>query len=117
MAKQAGPIDKNVQQLIVKLKRTKSSAWRAISEQLSKPRRLRSEVNLDKINKYAEEKAVVAVAGKILAKGRIDKKITITALSASKAALNKIAQSGSSYVHLSKYVEKNPKGKGVLLMK
>jgi large subunit ribosomal protein L18e len=112
-----GPSDQNVKELIIKLRKTKANVWKEISEQISKPRRNRPEVNLDKINKFATDNGVVAVPGKILGKGELTKKITITALSISDSALQKISDSGSKFIQLDKYLKKNPDGKGVLLMK
>ena len=112
-----GPTDINVKGLIIKLSKTKAGVWKEVSEQLSKPRRNRPEVNLDKINKYASDKSIIAVAGKILGKGDLTKKVTITALSASETALLKIAKSGSKFIQLEEYITKNPSGKGILLMK
>jgi large subunit ribosomal protein L18e len=112
-----GPSDQNVKDLIIELKKTKANIWKEVSDQLSKPRRNRPHVNLDKINRYAPENAIVVVPGKILGKGELNKKITITALSISDGALKKISNSGSKYMNLNSYLKKNPKGKGVLLMK
>ncbi|MHA1754455.1 MAG: 50S ribosomal protein L18e [Candidatus Odinarchaeia archaeon] len=112
-----GPSDPNVKDLILKLKKTKSNVWVKVSEQLSKPRRIRPEVNIGKINRYAPNKSIIAVAGKVLGNGILTKKLTITSLSISKSALKKINESGSKYIPLNKYVEKNPEGKGVVIFK
>ncbi len=117
MVKPTGPTDKNVQELILKLKKKKANVWSAIAEQLSKPRRLRPEVNLDKINRVANDNDIIAVAGKILGRGELTKKVTVTAVSISQSALNKLSKSGSKYIQLTEYIEKNPEGKKVLLIK
>ncbi|MHA1409415.1 MAG: 50S ribosomal protein L18e [Candidatus Odinarchaeia archaeon] len=112
-----GPTDPNVKNLIIELRKTKANVWKKVSEQLSKPRRNRPEVNLDKINRYAPNNSVVAIPGKVLGRGNLNKKVTIIALSASDSALQKISSSGSKFISLNEYLKKNPKGKGVLLMK
>jgi len=117
MVKPTGPTDENIQELIVKLKKKKANVWLTIAEQLSKPRRLRPQVNLDKINRFAADNSVVAVAGKILGRGDLTKKVLITAVSISQSALTKLSKSGSKYISLAEYIEKNPEGKGVLLLK
>ena len=112
-----GPTDPNVKNLIIELRKTKANVWRKVSEQLSKPRRNRPEVNLDKINRYAPNNSIVVVPGKVLGRGNLNKKVTITALSVSESAIQKISNSGSKFISLDKYLKKNPQGKGVLLMK
>ncbi|WEU39702.1 MAG: 50S ribosomal protein L18e [Candidatus Odinarchaeum yellowstonii] len=117
MVKPTGPTDKNIQDLIIKLKKKKAKVWLAVAEQLSKPRRLRPEVNLDKINRVAHDNDIIAVAGKILGRGELTKKVTLTAVNISQSALTKLSKSGSTYISLPDYIERNPDGKGVLLIK
>jgi len=66
MPKPTGPTDPNVQNLIIKLKKTKKKVWMKIAEQLLKSRKARPEVNLSKINRYTKEGSIVAVPGKVL---------------------------------------------------
>ncbi len=58
----------------------------------------------------------VVFPGKVLGTGNIPHKITISSFSISESAANKIIESGGKLVSFSDLIEKNPTGKGVVLL-
>ena len=81
----------------VALLRSKSrerAAWGRVAELLSRPARRRPEVNLSKINRYANDGDVVLVPGKVLGTGKLTKRVTVAAFTFSKGAIAKIEEAG-----------------------
>ncbi|RME79965.1 MAG: 50S ribosomal protein L18e [Methanobacteriota archaeon] len=89
-----GPENKKLVELIDKLSKDKSKFWKSISKLLSKPRRKRVAVNIDKINKYAKDGNFIVVPGKVLGDGTLEKSVVIAAFSFSKGAKEKIEKAG-----------------------
>ncbi len=112
MVKRTGPTDIHVRKLISTLKKMDKPIAKRVAKDLERPRRIRRVVNLFKIDKYANEGDIVIVPGKVLGVGDLTKKITISALSYSKSALEKIKASGSKVIPL----EEGVKQKGVKLI-
>lgn len=91
---------KAIRQLKVASSKTGQAVWERVAEILSTPRRKRVEVNLSKINRFAEEGEVVIVPGKLLGAGKIDKKVTVLADSVSAKAFEKLMAKGCSVFFL-----------------
>ena len=89
-----GTTNPELKKLIITLKKTKKPAFIKIAETLEKPRRKRIEVNLWKINKHAKEGELIIVPGKVLAYGKLTKKVTIASFNASEKAIEKINKTG-----------------------
>jgi len=90
--------------------------WRAVAEELEKPRRKRRVVNLSRINRYTKEGEVVVVPGKVLGSGTIDHKVTIAAIGFSKTALEKIKSAGGQALHILDLIKVNPRGTNVKII-
>ncbi len=103
--------------LIEKLMREKKPIWKKVAQELSKPRRRKAEVNLSKIEQYAEEGVTVLVPGKVLGSGPFKKKLTIAAFSFSGSARKLISQSGGSAISIESLCQSNPEGKDILILK
>ena len=101
---------------IDELKKTKSPAWKRITELLMRPSRKRVVVNVSKINRFANDGDVVVVPGKVLGSGELNKKVTVAALSFSFTALDKITQAGGRAVHIYELVKENKEGKGIKII-
>lgn len=69
---------------------TGKAIWRALAEELDKPKRRRVAVNLSRIDRHAEEGEVVAVPGKVLAAGSLSKPLKVAAFKFSEGAMEKI---------------------------
>ncbi len=94
---------------------TGSSVYRAVAAKLAAPESQRPEVNLDKIEKYSQDKEVVIVPGKVLANGILTKKVTIVGFKASDSAIAKIEKAGAKFVEIREYISKKHDAKMKIL--
>ena len=79
-------------ELVETIELAKKNNQISLAQKLSSSTRKQSKVNLDELNKLKENKVIVA--GKVLGKGSIQKKIEVAALSFSKQAEEKLKKSG-----------------------
>jgi large subunit ribosomal protein L18e len=89
-----------------------ADVWGDVAERLEKPRRTHAEVNLGRIERYAEEDETVVVPGKVLGSGVLSKDVTVAAVDFSGTAQTKIDQVGDT-VRLEQAVANNPEGANV----
>ena len=107
-----------VASIIDSLSREKKPIWKRVMFEISRPSRSRVEVNLSKIDKYAQAGSTVLVPGTVLGSGSVTKKdITIAALRFSGSAKKLIAESGGKMISIEALVKSNPEGKSVVLLK
>ena len=120
MSKNIGPTSSVLKDTIVFLEKqskiNKAPVWKTVAKKISSPRRIRVEVNIDKISKYTEKKDTVIVPGKVLGHGYIDHEVTVAAPMFSKTAMEKIVAAGGKAVIIEELVSKNPTGKGVKII-
>ncbi len=90
--------------------------WKDIAIRLEKPLRNWPDVNLDKIDRYTNEKETALVPGKVLSVGNLNKKITIAAWSFSDKSLEKIKKAGGKAITIEELMKNNPKGKDIRIM-
>jgi large subunit ribosomal protein L18e len=90
--------------------------WGDIAERLDKPRSTHAEVNLGRIERYAQEDETVVVPGKVLGSGVLQKDVTVAAVDFSSTAETKIDQVGET-VTLEQAVQNNPEGLNVRVIK
>jgi large subunit ribosomal protein L18e len=68
--KRTGPTNivlrKTIKELYKLARQNKASIWRAVAEELEKPRRQRRIVNVSRINRYTSDGDIVVVPGKVL---------------------------------------------------
>ena len=95
----------------------KNKAWLKIAEILSGPRKNRTNLNLEELNKKIKDEKTVVVPGKILSQGELDKKIKIVALGFSEKAEEKLKKSGTETLIILEEIKKNPEAKGVKILK
>jgi len=86
--------DENLRALINKLSKQKAPVFKALAMELSRPRRIRREVNLLRINRFTKAGDSVVVPGKVLSLGELDHKVDVFALGFSTAAREKINKVG-----------------------
>jgi large subunit ribosomal protein L18e len=91
--------------------------WARIAEELSRSRKIRVEVNLEKLNKFTKPKDTVIVAGKILGSGTLDHEVTVASFKASKSASDKIVQARGRLISIRDLVKMNPKGANIKIIK
>ncbi|MDT3434600.1 50S ribosomal protein L18e [Haloarcula sp. 1CSR25-25] len=92
------------------------AVWGDIAERLEKPRRTHAEVNLGRIERYAQEDETVVVPGKVLGSGVLQKDVTVAAVDFSGTAETKIDQVGEA-VSLEQAIENNPEGSHVRVIR
>ena len=88
----------------------KSKLFGVLAKTLKAPRRSRPSVNLDKISRYSQPKAVIVVPGKVLGTGKLEHSLDIVALSFSDQAMKKIKDAGAAAHDFKWLVEKGSKG-------
>jgi len=90
--------------------------WAAVAERLEKPRRTHAEVNLGRIERYAQEDETVVVPGKVLGSGSLRTEVTVAAVDFSSSARRKIEQVGEP-IELEQAIERNPDGSNVRVIR
>jgi len=95
----------------------KNKAWLKIAEILSGPRKNRTNLNLEELDKKIKEEKIVVIPGKILSQGELDKKIKIVALGFSEKAEEKLKKSGTETLTILEEIKKNPEAKGVKILR
>jgi large subunit ribosomal protein L18e len=96
---------------------TDAGVWRDVADRLEKPRRSHAEVNLSRIERYADEDETVVVPGKVLGSGVLTKDVTIAAVDFSGSAQTKIQQANGEAMSLEQAIERNPNGSGVRVIR
>ncbi|MDP2899976.1 MAG: 50S ribosomal protein L18e, partial [Candidatus Bathyarchaeota archaeon] len=110
-------IEKTIRELKTAKKRTGQPIWGALAEELDKPKRVRVDVNLSRINRLTKEGEVAAVPGKVLATGKLEHPVTVAAYSFSDAAKEKIAAAGGEAKTLSQLAAEGVEPSKVKLIK
>jgi large subunit ribosomal protein L18e len=95
--------------------KTGVNVWKAVAEKLSAPASQRPQVNISRINKFANEGEVVIVPGKLLGDGQITKKVTVVAFKASESAIKKLEAAGGKFIEIRNYISKKPDSKVKIL--
>ena len=94
-----------------------ADVWNDIADRLEKPRRTHAEVNLGRIERYADEDETVVVPGKVLGSGVLQKNVTVAAVDFSGTAETKIRQADGEAVPLEEAVQQNPDGRDVRVIR
>lgn len=102
--------------LIQKLRLANKAIWKKAAYELAKPRRMRVEVNLSKIELYAKDGGTMLVPGKVLGTGSISKKATIAAASFSENARSMIHNAGGRTISIEELFLTNPEGKDISVL-
>jgi large subunit ribosomal protein L18e len=111
-----GTTNIQLKKLTDSLSKQKKGLWKRLAEDLSRPTRIRREVNISRINRFAKKGEIIAVPGKVLSDGNIKHSVTVAAFSFSKSAKEKIEKAGGKAISLSDLVSKHPDAKGVKLL-
>lgn len=106
--------DPELVETIISSKKKKN--WLKVSDKISTPTRKQISINLDEINKKSEDGDVVVIPGKVLGIGKIDKKITIAALSFSTSAKEHLKESKTEFYTIKEEIKKNPEAKKIRLL-
>jgi large subunit ribosomal protein L18e len=108
--------DPAVRELVTSMDKQKAPVWKDLAGKLSKPRKSRAAVNVDKLGRLSGKGDIIAVPGKVLGDGFIDHAITVGALGFSESARSKIEKAGGEAISLAELLEKNPEGKKIRIV-
>jgi large subunit ribosomal protein L18e len=93
-----------------------ANIWAKVAFYLKKPKRQRGEINLNRLNRIANDGDFLIVPGKVLGIGKASKKFKIAALSFSKTAIASLKKAGIEGISIEKIVAENPKGSNIRLI-
>lgn len=94
----------------------KNSAWKKVADALSSPRSNKIGINLDEISRIAKEGEIIAIPGKVLSQGEMEKKLKIAAFGFSEMAKEKILMAKGQAITLIDEIKSNPSAKGVRII-
>ncbi len=106
----------HLRRLVSKLKKQEKPIWKRVALDLEKPRRIRREVNISKINRNSKKDDIIIIPGKVLGDGVIDKNLTVAAFQFSNSAKSKIEDAGGKAISINKLLKKSPDAKGVKIL-
>lgn len=107
---------KQIEELRAEGRKEKSNFMLKIADELERPERIRKEVDLSRIERFASKGETVIVPGKLLADGILTKGVTIAAWSSSDAAKKKVEKAGGKVITITELIKKNPKGTKVKII-
>ncbi len=95
----------------------KNKCWLEVAGIVAGSRKNWRNMNLNEIDKEVKEGEIVVIPGKVLSQGEINKKIKIAAIGFSEKAKEKLLKSKSEVILIVDEIKKNPKCKGVKILK
>ena len=98
-------------------KESGKAIWKALADELDKPKRSRVSVNLSRIDRHAAEDEVIAVPGKVLAAGNLSKPVKIAAFAFSEGAVEKIKLAKGEYMTLDELLASGIEPSQIRIMK
>jgi large subunit ribosomal protein L18e len=110
-------LEKTIRELKTAKKKTGQPIWGALAEELDKPKRIRVDVNLSRINRLTKEGEIAAVPGKVLSSGALEHPVIVAAFSFSEEAKEKIKAAGGEAKTLSQLVAEGVEPSKVKLIK
>ncbi len=116
MSKENPELVKLIRDLKIHAKNHNAKIWKDIAERLEGPSRNYAVVNVSKLERYAKEKEVIIVPGKLLGSGVITKSVSVAAWRVSDTAKDKINNAGGEVLSIRELMEKNPKGSHIRIM-
>lgn len=91
--------------------------WRALAEELDRPKRRRVAVNLSRINRNSQEGHIIAIPGKVLASGQIEHPVTVAAYDFSEMAIKKIEMANGKVLKLTQLLEEASEPSNIKIIK
>jgi len=90
--------------------------WKSIAKKLEGPSRNWPVVNISKIEYNVSKNGKAVIPGKIMGSGNLSKKVTVSAYSFTKSAVEKIEGAGGKCMVYNDFIKKNPSGKDVVVI-
>lgn len=116
MVKRTGPTNEHLRALVKDLKKQKIGFWKRIAQELEKPRRIKRQVNLSRIDRNTKKGEIVIIPGKILGAGELTHNLRIIAYSVSEVAKKKIKESKSELMDIEEYLSSKKPTKEVRII-
>jgi len=91
--------------------------WRDIATRIEASSSKYAEVNLSKINRYANNGETILVPGKVLGSGIIEASVKVAALNFSQSAADKITGAKGQCMSIEQLLKDNPKGSQVRILR
>jgi len=82
--------------------------WKGVAKGMNRPRRKRFEVNLSRLEKFANQNDTIIVPGIVLGEGEIRKRVTVAALRFSSEARKKIEKAGGKCLSIDVLSKEEP---------
>ncbi len=95
----------------------KNETWLGVASALSGPRRNRININLEEIDKRAEDGETIVVPGKVLSLGDVSKKLKVVALGFSDKAKEKLLKAKCEVSNILEEIKSNPQAKNIKVLK
>lgn len=111
-----GPENLNTLLLLNALRKAKRPVWSDVAKRLRKPRRVRAEVTLSRLDKVTTENQLVVVPGRIVSTGQVTHKMTVGYFAATKSALVRLKQAGVNALPLSQFLQKHGQEKSIKIV-
>ena len=93
------------------------SLWRDIAVKIEASSCKYAEVNLSKINRYANDGEIILVPGKVLGGGMIETAVKVAALNFSQSATDKINSAKGQCMSIEDLVKEHPKGSQIRILR
>lgn len=107
-------------ELILELRKVAATTgvdiWKDVADRLSKPARLWTQINVEKIGNVVQTGETALVCGKVLSTGTPLKGLQVAAFAFSEFARKKIEDSGGRCLTIPDVVKQSPKGQGVRIV-
>jgi len=118
----ARPVRKGNSELVrvvVELRRAarahRAPIWASVADRLERARHQTTPVNVGHLDRLVENDSWVVVPGKLLAEGRLSKKVTVAAFHYSAEARAKVLAAGGTPISIHELLKAKPDGAGVRL--
>jgi large subunit ribosomal protein L18e len=109
-----------LQRLVVDLRHSarahSAPIWAAVADRLERSRHGSVPINVGQLDRLAAAGETVVVPGKLLADGRLAKRLTVGAFAFSSEARGKVRAAGGDALTLAQLVKAHPDGAGVRLL-
>ena len=90
--------------------------WKSIAKKLEGPSRNWPVVNISKLEYNLSKNGKAVIPGKMMGSGTLSKKVTVSAYSFTKSAVEKIEGAGGKCMIYNDFIKKNPTGKDVVVI-
>ena len=107
---------KTIDELKTASRKNDAPIWKSIAKKLEGPSRNWPIVNVSKIEYNAAKNGKVVIPGNIMGSGTLSKKVTVSAYSFTKTAIQKIENAGGKCMIYNDFIKKNPTGKDVVVI-